>query len=356
MKNNYKIYVLTFLVMALCSLKVMAQNESDFANFLQASGQDASKLVQAYVEPVIKGVSYGMTGGWYHTAKPHKPFGVDIGVSMNLAFIPTSENYFNPNGLGLTTVTNFQNTTNPSQGAPTILGPKDATTYTATYDPGNGNGTQSFTFNGPKGLDMKDAVGFAAVPVPMAQIGIGLVKNTDLKIRLVPKREFGESDIQMFGLGVMHDIKQHIPGIKLLPFDLSALVAFNSVKGSTSLINTNTGDSRPDSDDGKASYKFNSWVIQALISKKVSVLTGYAGVGYNIVKTNVDVTGTYEIYSQEFPATPIEIPNPIAIDFKNNSFRFTAGMRLKFGPLYLNTDYTLQKYKVWSVGMGFAFR
>jgi hypothetical protein len=353
MKNKFNAYLITFLVILGCAIQVQAQNESDFAKFLEAGGQDASKLVQAYVEPVIKGISYGMTGGWYHTAKAHKSLGIDFGVSVNMAFVPTSENYFNPNNLGLTAVTSFTNDSNPGQGAPTVLGPKDQTTYTATFDP-DGNGNQTFTFSGPEGLDMKDAVGFAAVPVPMAQIGIGIIKNTDLKFRIVPKREFGESDIQMFGVGVMHDIKQHIPGIKLLPFDLSGLIAFNTVKGSTSLVNTDDTDSRPDSQNGEVTYKFNSWTIQALISKKVSVLTGYAGVGYNIVNTNVDVTGTYIIESNS--AAQFEVTNPIAIDFKNNALRFTAGIRLKFGPWYLNTDYTLQKYKVWSLGTGFAIR
>jgi hypothetical protein len=353
MKYTCKLLLSSF-ILSLCSLAAFAQNEDDLANFLKAGGEDASELIEAYIKPVVTGVSYGMTGGWYHTAKTHKPLGIDIGISMNLAFIPTSENYFDPSKF-LSSSTTFANTTNPGEGGPTIFGPKDATTYTASYDP-DGQGplaTQNITFDGPEGLNMKKEIGFAAVPVPMAQIGIGLIKGTDLKIRLVPKREFGESEIQMFGLGVMHDIKQYIPGIKLLPFDLSALVAYNSVKGETSLINTDTGDSRPDSQDGKFDYKFNSWVIQAVISKKISVVTGYVGVGYNIVKTNADIRGTYTIQGSN---ANFDVTNPVSIDFKNNSPRLTAGIRLKFGPLYLNTDYTLQKFSMWSTGLGLAIR
>jgi hypothetical protein len=353
MKYTFKTLGYCF-ALSLCSWATYAQNEEDLANFLKAGAEDASQLVQEYVKPVVTGVSYGMTGGWYHTAKPHKPFGIDLGVSVNLAFIPTSDNYFDPNKF-LSSSTTFSNLSNPGSGAPTIFGPKDDTQYTATYDP-DGNGpldSQNITFNGPEGLNMKEEIGFAAVPVPMAQIGIGLIKGTDLKVRLVPKQEFGGSEVQMFGVGIMHDIKQYIPGIKSLPFDLSALVAYNSVKGETNLVNTNSNDSRPDSQDGKFDYTFNSWVIQGIISKKISVVTAYAGIGYNLVNTNADIRGTYTI---EGSSASFNVTDPVSIAFKNNSPRFTAGVRLKFGPLYLNTDYTIQKFSMWSAGLGFSVR
>lgn len=357
MKLSIKIACICVLIPL--SGQLMAQNEEDIAKFLQAGGKDASKLIEAYVTPVIKGVSYGMTGGWYTTAKTHKSLGFDFGVSMNLAFIPTSENFFNPNSLGLSSVTNYDGSRpqgsagayDPTKKAPTIFGPKNETQYSSTYDP-DGTGalpSQTFTFAGPEGLNMKKEIGFAAIPVPMAQIGIGIVKNTDLKFRFVPRIEFGNNHFQMFGVGVLHDVKQHIKGIKLLPFDLSALVAFNSVSGSTDL----SSSSNPSSTNGKMDYKFNSWVLQALISKKIAVLTGYAGIGYSIVNSKVDIKGDYTI-----TASPVDfvISDPVAIDFKNNSMRLTAGMRINLGPVYVSGDYTLQKFKTLTLGFGFTIR
>jgi hypothetical protein len=361
--------IMFFLISLLAQpVKTIAQNESDFSAFLKAGEEDASKLMQAYLEPAVKSMSFGMTGGWYNTAKPHKSLGFDIGVTANLAFIPTSENYFNPDDLDLSSTTFDGNTTNPGKGAPTFFGPKDETQYTSTYsyDP-DGSGPlppvpQSITYSGPEGLDVKDAIGFAATPVPMIQLGIGVIKNTDIKIRfvnsgmigsIIPNVDIENSEFNIFGIGVMHDIKQHIKGIKLLPFDLSALVAYNSVSGTTDLSNTDTGDARPDSPDGELDYKFNSWVLQALISKKISVLTGYAGVGYNIVNTTVDVNGEYVID----PNNPdFVLTDPVAIDYRNNSLRLTLGMRLKFGPVYFNGDYTLQKYNTLSLGLGVSVR
>jgi hypothetical protein len=360
MHIHNKISLLAFVLLVFVSpLRLAAQNEEDLANFLKAGEEDASKLMTAYLEPIVKSMSYGMAGGWYHTAKTHKSLGIDVGVTMNLAFIPTSDNFFNPNSLNLSATTYDGARPNgsgalydPNRKAPTIFGPKDETQYTSTYtDPVLG--VQSISYNGPEGFDVKKEIGFAAAPAPMIQLGIGVIKNTDLKIRFVPKQEFGSSTFNMFGVGVLHDIKQHIKGIKMLPFDLSALVAYNSVSGTTDLSNSNPSDGTPDSDNGNLDFKFNSWVIQALISKKISVLTGYAGFGYSMVDTKVDVKGDYVID----PGNPtFVLTNPVAIDYKNNSMRLTFGMRLKLGPVYLNGDYTFQKYNTLSVGLGVTVR
>jgi hypothetical protein len=355
MKKIYCVVCLFFLLVGLAMpLKTVAQSEEDLSAFLMA-GEDASKLIEAYMQPVVRSLSYGMTGGWYTTAKAHKTLGFDLSVTVNAAFIPSSENFFNPNKLKLSPNTTYNGARDDGSSgafddtrkAPTIFGPKDETEYESTY------GGETFVFRGPEGFDMKKSIGFAAAPTPMVQLGIGIIKNTDIKLRFVPKQEFGSSDIKMFGIGVMHDIKQHIKGIKLMPFDLSALVAYNSVSGSTDLSSDGSGGT-PESTNGVGAYKFNSWVIQALISKKISVLTGYAGVGYSIVNTKVDVKGDYLLVSES--DTQIPISDPVAIDFKNNSFRLTVGMRLKLGPVYFNGDYTLQKYNTLSLGFGFSVR
>jgi hypothetical protein len=169
----------------------------------------------------------------------------------------------------------------------------------------------------------------------------------------MPEVDAGSSKVKLFGLGVLHDVKQHIPGIKHLPFDLSMLVAFTNIKGSTDL----TGGSI---DGGSAAqpqllnYTMNAWIFQALISKKVSVITFYGGIGYNTIKTTADLTGTYVIPSSFAGSETLK--NPFALGYKNKSLKVTAGIRLKLGPIYLNGDYSLQEYSTLSVGLGVAVR
>ncbi len=367
MKKINKIALSSILLgcLVFVSFFLKAQNTSDLSKFLNTSqqGKDASKLIGAYASPVIKAVSYGMTGGWYHTGKTHSKLGVDLGVTINTVFTPTSDNYFNPASLGLSgTVdpnngTTFfpGNTTHPGQGAPTFVGPKDQTTYTTSIDPDGSGPLPAYkaSFSGPEGLDLKKSIGFSAIPVPMIQLGIGLFFNTDLKVRYLQYNRSG-SKVNMLGFGLMHDIKQHIPGIKLLPFDLSLLAAYNSFTGSTDLKAGPNLNGIPESTDGKISYKLNSWVAQVVISKKVSVLTGYLGVGYGSVSTNVDVTGTFKIGT---PPLQIPIKDPVSIKFAaNKSLKLTAGIRLKLGPIYLVGDYTLQKYNSLTVGLGVSIR
>jgi len=365
MKKTYLIGIIFFLsgLLVLPATAIAQSQEDDIAAFLEANAKDADKLISAYLQPFIRSMSYGMAGGWYTTAKAHSTLGFDLSISVNAAFIPTSENFFDPNKLGLTASTVYNgartNSTqayDPTRKAPTIFGPKDQTLYTSTYDPdGSGPiGTQSYSIQGPEGFNIKKEIGIAAVPTPMIQLGIGIIKNTDIKVRFVPEQEVGSSNIKMFGIGIMHDIKQHIKGIKLLPFDLSALVAFNSVSGQSDLSNTNPSDGSPDSPDGVGDYKFDSWVIQALISKKISVLTGYAGIGYTMVNTNVDVKGAYTIVPTS--GSSFVLNDPVSIDFKNKSMRLTVGARLKLGPVFFNGDYTFQKYNTLSVGFGFSIR
>jgi len=353
MKSNQ---VLSFFLIAAIgglSIAAQAQNEADLSAFLAASKQDASNLISAYTAPAIKAISYGMTGGWYHTAKTHKKLGIDIGVTVNAVFTPSSDDYFQPYTF-LSSSTQFANTSNPSSSnAPTIFGPKESTIYTATYSPSTKIGPQSVTINGPEGLDLRKNLGVSVVPVPMAQIGIGLIKNTDLKIRFIPKVNGAQTSLSMLGFGLLHDIKQYFPGVKLVPFDLSVLAAYNSFKGVTNL--TSSGDPlRPTSTDGKATYTLNSWVAQVLISKKIAILTLYAGVGYGSVSTKAKITGTYTITA--VPAGSFNITDPVSFNLKNTSAKLTGGMRFNLGPLYFNGDYTVQKYSALSVGMGLTIR
>jgi hypothetical protein len=328
-------------------------NEADFSKFLQAQQQDASKLVSAYTEPAIKAISYGMTSGWYTTGKTHSKLGFDISVTMSAVFTPTSDDYFTPATLGLTNTTMTLPSANGQ--APTIMGPKTATAYQSVYTQPGTSTTVTTSFSGPEGLDFRGTTGFSAVPVPMVQVGLGLLWNTDLKVRFIPEREVGSSKISMLGFGLLHDIKQHIPGIKMLPIDISLLAAFNTVNGTTSLVHTNTGagDTQPASPDGKGTYKLNSWVVQGIVSKKFSVITLYAGVGYGNVSSKVDITGTYTVL-----AAPANFPikDPVAVKFDNNSMKLTGGIRFKFGPVYLSGDYTVQTYNALSLGFGFSVR
>lgn len=342
MKSILRITAL-FALLTAFSVQLKAQ-EADFEEILNESVADAEKIIGPYVEPLMNTVSASLNQGWYNTAKPHKIAGIDLTITLNMMGIPTDQLSYRPNDLNLSSLELADNSPG-YPNAPTIFGKKDEPQYQLKDDPTNS------VISGPPGLDLKGS-GLNRVPVPMAQLGIGLPKGTDLKLRFVPTIDLGEgATVKMFGLGVMHDIKQWIPGIKELPFDLSGFV------GHTSFRIDAPFEEDPDDniEDGAAALKMSATTIQGVISKKVSVLTVYGGLGYNITKSNIAINGKFDINGNNNYNDPGEV-NPFRLDFAASGPRLSAGMRLKLAVFTFHGEYTLQKYSCLTAGFGISIR
>ncbi|MBL6447234.1 hypothetical protein JMN32_13005 [Fulvivirga sp. 29W222] len=320
--------------------QVNAQNDLD--QLLEAGIEDATILIEGYVDPFMVGFGTGLSNGWYNTAKAHKSLGFDLTVTANVAYVPDEDMFFNVNGLNLQTV-ELDDPVYSDGNIPTMFGPDSDTPTFREINTGE-------TFEGPAGLGIKDEIGFNAVPVPMAQLGIGIVKNTDLKIRWTPEVDIGDDGkFKLFGFGVMHDVKQHIPGLKNFPFDLSAFIGYTKMKTTIDFTN---GDPTLDQ---TGDFEIRTLTVQGLISKKFSVLTFYGGLGFNRVRSDLGLRGEYDINNDGDFNDANEV-NPISLEFKSGGPRMTLGMRLKLAILTLHADYTLQKYKTLSLGVGFSVR
>jgi hypothetical protein len=327
----------------LSAFAITANAQDDIEKLLKESLADGKILIGAYVSPMMKSVSLAANQGWYNTAKPHKIAGVDLTVTVNSMTIPTDQLFYDVSKLGLQQVEIATKPTSPdSPLAPTIFGPDRAPTFWLKAD-------HSQTFQGPPGIDLKGNIKKNIMPVPMAHLGIGLPKSTDLKIRFTPSIDLGDQGkLKLFGIGVMHDIKQWIPGIKLLPFDLSGFVGYTNLKLTT--VFANDPQSKPETGE----FQMTSTTIQGLISKKFSVVTLYGGLGYNIAKSSLAMKGWYDINNDNTKQTT-EV-DPLDLKFAASGPRATLGMRLKLAVFTLHTDYTLQKYKCFTVGFGIAVR
>src|SRR5690606_17145711 len=136
--------------------------------------------------------------------------------------------------------------------APTIFGPDRSPVF--SYEDEDSGIKQ--TYPGPGGVDLKEEIGKSLVPVPMANLGIGLPKGTDLKLRFTPTIDLGDdSSLKLFGIGVMHNVKQWIPGIKLLPFDLSGFVGYTKFK-------LDAYFDKEDNPDRRGVFEMNATTIQ----------------------------------------------------------------------------------------------
>lgn len=332
--------IIITLIVVLTSSGAFAQ--VDLGTFLEGGEQDANKLLENYLEPVFVGFGYAMNSGWYNTGKPHKLLGFDITVSGSFANVPTSAEFFDLNPA------DYDNLTTGSGGveqAPTIMGPNlnPDDMPEMVFNQGTADELRITT---PTGIGLDEEINLNAVPAPMAQIGIGLIKNTEIKLRLLPEQSFGdpgeEVTTSMFGIGVLHDVKQWIPGISNLPFDLSAFVGFNRLSSSFNID--------ADNPDQVADFEVSGTTLQAIISKKLAVLTVYGGLGFLTSNTSFSLDGTYDI------ADGTTFTDPVNFDYSTGGLRANIGARLKLLILTIHAEYALQEYNTVTAGVGISIR
>lgn len=337
MKKNR---LLLLFVMAM-PFAVAAQ---DLDQLFQGSAADAKYLAEGYVTPAMRAFGYGLNNGWLNTAKPHKLAGFDITISANPVFVPAADQIFMVDNSKLTQIEMTQDVygkapVNGKGPMATVFGPEQGSKF-VSKDP-----LTPVSFETPKG------VGLNFLPVPVANLGFGLPKGFDLKVRFIPTLNFGSGDtkgkINLWGVGVMHDFKQWIPFLKQLPFDLSAFVGYTKMNLNVPITEGGA--------DGKGEFSSAATTVQVIISKKLSVLTPYAAVGYNAATTKLNVKGSYDFNNDGDTTDPNE-KDPFSLSVASSGPRLTGGIRLKFGPIALHGDYTLAKYKSASVGFGINVR
>ena len=337
-----RLRIACFLLVTLANA-VPSFAQEDIDQLLNESIDDGRKLISAYTTPFMNSLCLSLNQGWYNTAKAHKIAGVDLTITANAMTIPQSDLFFDVNKLNLQVV-DLEPTSPGYPMAPTLFGPETAPTFSYT----DSNTGVKETFVGPGGIDLEGNLKRNWLPVPMANLGFGLPKGTDLKLRFTPTINLGDdSSLKIFGVGIMHDVKQWIPGIKMLPFDLSGFIGYTKFKLESYFDPVNNPDQH-------GVFEMNATTIQGVISKKISVLTLYGGMGYNIAKSNLAMKGTYDINGNgQADANEVD---PLDLKFAASGFRTTAGFRLKLAVLTLHADYTLQKYKCLTAGIGISVR
>ncbi len=370
MKTTFtKIFTLLGVALAVSLISVQESKAQDFGEILSAGLDDANTYLENYAAPALNSFGNGMAGGWYNTAQTHKKLGVDLTISLNMAAIPDADKMFRFAEAGFT---KMQLSGDADGMIPTLVG-GDPEAGSEIFIPANtslqyGGETilleNEVRFPVAQGFSLDDVPVITGVPTPTFNLGIGLIKNTDLKLRLVPEQQFDDVSFKMFGIGVMHDIKQWIPGMKALPFDLSGFFGTTKLTSTMGLtvdhVDSDGTTTTTFTGDGTAEFKTSATTIQVLASKKLAIFTPYIGIGVNMVKSSFDVLGDYE-YTVENSATSedqqINFSDPVSLEFTGaGGPRATIGGRLKLAILTLHFDYTVQKYNTVSAGIGISVR
>ncbi len=362
---------LTVAALAIASLTITenAHAQTDVATLLKAGVDDASKLVEAYTTPFFRGFGAGLNGGWYNTAKPHGLGRFDITINLNAAMVPTEDQTYDALSLGFTKLRLDNDLNNIGQ---TIAGNADVT---------NGGSNPVFVLEvdntaTPNPLDKIEVARFDAPPgaglpfsgAPTAQLAIGLIKNTEVMIRYMPTIALGDAgDIGLVGFGLKHDIKQWIPGMKLMPFDMSAFFGYTKMDLGLGLdLKPETGINNKSENNGiyadqAMNLNTTATTFGLLVSKKLAILTVYGGVNYQTSTTTLSLDGDFPITSLEdrvgnpnFGQNVVDkISNPVNFTVDGaNGMTGTLGMRLKLLILTFQGAYTFGKYPMATAGIG----
>ena len=343
-------------------LSIFAINQNANAQFgdageiLRAGAQDAELMLTEYMRPAAEGFSTSLNTGWFNTAGTHSTLGFDLTFRANVSAMPSNLNTFNLNELSLEKSRPIN-----SPVASTIIGPKNTTAVGIYGDnPFTGQEEEITRFNIPEGVN------FGYVPSAMAQLSVGLIKNTDLSIRYMPPVTVSQFDLtaNLFGIGIKHDIKQWIPGMSLIPIDISVAAGITTFNANAQV------DVRPDAttpgalpmsqwDDQEISLRATGTNFNVIAGRTLPFISVYAGLGYETSSTTLKATGNYPVESiGALGQREIErITDPVDIGFDgSNSFRGLAGARLKFFLFTLSADVVVADVTVGSLGFGISFR
>jgi hypothetical protein len=264
-----KKFVLLILI-SVFAVSMKAQEDDGLESILYANIQDANKLTQAYLNPGMKGLIYGMNSGWYHTAQAHKTFGFDFSFGLNASMVPDKDELFRFADLGLssTTTANFPT-------SPTVAGTNNTAaqaTVTATAEIEGQNVSKEFKM--PAGV--KEDLPLNAVPTPSVQFTLGLPKQFDVMVRLVP--EVGSDDVKgnLYGIGVKKEITSLFGVIEKLPLHISLLGAYTNMDVNYNIQN----DSSIPGANQVATFNLSAYTVQAIASINFPIINFYGGIGY----------------------------------------------------------------------------
>lgn len=331
-------------------------------NFLRSAPADGAKYLQEYITPFADAFGAGLNGGWYNTAKPHKLLGFDITTGISVGIVPTSAETFDVSKIGLSS------SLTGTGIASTVAGP-DKSGPMMTY---RSNGTTLVTFNTPPGTAWR------YIPVPTAQVGIGLPFGTELKFRFIPKINIKDGNVSLWGVGLVHSILQYLPGNKLLPFDVSLFGGYTKINGNVPVdlqpdpsisAYTTPYDIATSFNNQNLKISVQALNISAIASLNLPVITFYGGIGYCKTKTAIDLTGNFPTpvlvtpagngapfvqYNNNGVKKGSDYPNMDIVNF--SGLRANIGFRIKMSVITFHADYTRAQYNVITIGLGVSFR
>lgn len=334
---------------ALLGLSLLAAPAS--AQELQETlSQVGEAYARAYVTPLADALGADLNSGLFHTARVgNKRIGFHfyLGAKASATFLPASGETFDLTytgtvplefNLGAETITMDVPATFTVTDAPSIFGDDTPAMATVRVDHDTTFSTLGLVL--PVRFDStlapRETIGgllpTSIAPLLVPQAGIGTILGTDLMVRWLPTLTVTDvGSVGMFGFAVRHSINQYLPA---LPVDLAIQAAWQRVK--------------VDDPNDLTVLDARTFAVNAAVSKRISILTLYAGV--QTERSDIAFAYTFDVEE----AGEQDIPIAFVVNGGGKT-RGIFGLGLSLGPVLINGDVSVGPTTVVSAGFGFAF-
>jgi len=371
MKKNYFLIVSLLFTGGLFSI-VNAQN--DISNIFKAGVADLNKVADGYLKPAGNSFSSGLGAGWYNTAAVHKPWGFDLTIGVGAVSAPVSDQSFSLTGL-----TNLQPSIAGTTSAPTFTGKGNGVELNLMQPQYLSNGQSNPYYPGKIVSFTTPSAVSQYVPTASIQFTIGIPFINDVSVRFVPKVSVSGFETSLWGIGIKHDFKQWIPVVKDLPFDAAIVLAYSkfdlkyafpaSYQVTPDKLVSSGTETIPDPNSSSNDYTTQGMKVSAsaqtanlVFSKKIAIITPYAGVGITNTSFDLSMVGNYPTLGDPVQSGNTykmqikNVSNPVNLNSNQVMTNATLGIRLKLTLITLHAQYAFQKYPVASAGFGISFR
>lgn len=368
MKSISKLILSFFLLL---SFTASAQ-VNDIGEMLSGGIDDGEKLLKHYLSPFSKAFGADLNSAWSYSAKPHEKLGFDITFSVNAAFVPDVDKTFDVKNIDFSVL----ELKNPAQSsvAPTAAGEQTdgpQIHYTQNF---NGQEYEMTYFKTPQGT------GLDIVPAPMLQGGIGLIKNTELKVRFMPKTSVQDAgSVSLWGVGFQHGLKQWIPVLKRMPvIQLSLMAGYTSLNGVANIDfqppaygNDVVIETQKSFDNQEMDIQIKSLTASILVGANFPVVSIYGGIGVCQTNTTLKLLGNYPVtaietdpssanYAKKVVRDSEVLTDPVDISLGNKEGivkpGLNAGVRFRLSVIAITFSYTYSEYSVISGALGISIR
>lgn len=361
MKIGSKILIVFLLVFG----KVNAQISSS-ANFIKGAGNDALKMVSAYLLPYEKAISLNGANNNMLLFKGSNQSDLQFGVGFDFtsSFIKSDDFTFNVNDLDLET---FE-PANPTQvNAQTIAG--DESTITLQTKAKYRVPSFSYPFYVEKPiLTLNSPKGTGKTSIPFARFHFFAEKEGNLvEFKILPPMNIQGGSIGIFDVGfnLQHNLETSIESLSELWFDIYISAGYNynrivyylDIKPDDQGLTFSAESDNGPYDNQGIQVHSTSIPISLRIAKQMGDFTFSGGSTLNIANSKVRMAGIYPVYLSDplnlFKVVIRDVENPFEYKRSFNKLAFDASISYRTKHISAGFRYTKSYYSNITLALGY---